>query len=531
MRIDRLCHIICISLCSSPLFPAAVLASGASEVRDLAARADTLMRLGVTEKGASRSFEEAEAVLGEAERRLAEVDLPSSVEAEVTLEIAAVREDLEDLVELYEDRFYGVFPLARLTVPSLLEDEGLVITEQVFHAPDEAAVMAATRKVADLLDEYHHPYVVFRSSPPNRHLENVASEELLRDGRSTPYNRKTLVTALGPEDLAAFDRGDLEAQIIDRLATAVDAVSLLVLTIGQSVDLEDAHVRTVHGEYFQPGAVIQGSPVDAPLMVRIESFTVVGSARDRRDQYRTILMVHLALFVLALVWAASVKWRRGQPFKIFVRLAIGTALFLFGRIFAVAVIIILRKFIPDASALAVAGWWWPAALGLLVILGGGSMAWVGQARLTDIVPGSRGARAVGTIFALVAMGACSHFVTPLLILDRGAGWLNFIPFLLAALSLALLFAFAARSGPLVPHYFTIGPVLVAPLVGMALMMASPSRLWLTVGASAVLCLAAWIRHRVAVARGTEEPEPDPDQAAEIDKEKLMKVEKRLKNRL
>ena len=531
MKIDSLWLIVCISLCSFPLFAAAVLASEASEVSDLAARADALMRLGVAEKGASRSFEEAEVLLGEAERQLAESNLPSSAEAELNLEIAAVQEDLEDLVELYEDRFFGVFPLARLTIPSLLADEGLVITEQVFHAPDEAAVMAATRKVADLLDEYHHPYVVFRSSPPNRQLENVASEELLRDGRSTPYTRKTLVAALDSEDLAAFDRGELEPQIIDRLATAVDAVSLLVLTIGRSVELEDAHVQTIHGGYFQPGAVIQGSPVDAPLMVRIESFTVVGSARDRRDQYRTILMVQLALFVLALAWAAAVKWRRGQPFGLFVRLVFGAVLFLFGRLFAIAVIVILRRFIPDASALAAAAWWWPAALGLLVILAGGSMAWIGQARLTDIVPGSRGARAVGTIFALVAIGACSHFVAPLLILDQGAGWLNFIPFLLTALSLALLFAFAARSGPPVPHYFTIGPVLVAPLVGVALMTASPGRLWLTVAASAVLCLAAWIRHRVAVARGTEEPEPDPDQAAKIDKEKLMKVEKRLKNKL
>jgi hypothetical protein len=237
------------------------------------------------------------------------------------------------------------------------------------------------------------------------------------------------------------------------------------------------------------------------------------------------------LFVLALVWAVQVKWRRGQPFKIFFRLVIGAALFLFGRIFAIAVIVILRRFIPEASALAAAGWWWPASLGLLIILGGGSMAWIGQARMTDIVPGSRGARAVGTIFTLVALGACSHFVAPLLILDRGAGWLNFVPFLLAALGLALLFAFAARTGPPVPHYFTIGPVLLAPLVGLALMMASPSQLWLTVGAGAVLCLAAWIRHRVAVSRGTEEPEPDPDQAAEIDKEKLMKVEKKLKSKL
>ncbi|MGB5815460.1 MAG: ABC transporter C-terminal domain-containing protein [Thermoanaerobaculia bacterium] len=531
MKIDKLCRIVCILLCSCPLLARAVSASEASEVRDLAARADALMRLGVAEKGASRSFEEAETLLGEAENRLAEADLPSSAEAELTLEIAAVREDLEDLVELYEERFYGVFPLARLTVPSLLADEGLVITEQVYHAPDVAAIMAATRKVADLLDEYHHPYVVFRSSPPNRHLENVASEELLRDRRSTPYTRKALVTALGSEDLAAFDRGELEPQILDRLATALDAVSLLVLTIGQSVELEDAQVRTIHGEYFQPGAVIQGSSVDSTPWVRLETFVVIGSARDRRDQHQLIIIVQLILLALALIWSAQVKWSLGRFSKVFGRLAIGAALFVFGRLFAIVLIGLLRRFIPDASALAAAAWWWPALLGIMIILGGGLIAWIGQARLTDIVPGARGARAVGTIFALVAMGAASHFVAPLLIFDPGTGLANLLPFLLATLSLALLFAFAARTGPPVPHYFTIGPLLVAPLVGMSLMVASPPLLWLTVGASVVLCAAAWIRHRIAVARGTEEPEPSPEEAAEIDKEKLMKIDNKISKKL
>jgi hypothetical protein len=94
-----------------------------------------------------------------------------------------------------------------------------------------------------------------------------------------------------------------------------------------------------------------------------------------------------------------------------------------------------------------------------------------------------------------------------------------------------LFAFAARTGPPVPHYFTIGPLLVASLVGMSLMVASPPLLWLMVGASVVLCVAAWIRHRVAVARGTEEPEPSPEEAAEIDKEKLMKIDREISKKL
>ena len=500
-------------------------------MRDLAARADALMRLGIAEQGASRAFGEASALLDRAEGELAQADLPSATVAALTREIEAGRQDLGHLVALYEDRFYGVFPLARLTGPTLLADEGLALTEQVFNPPDVAAVIIATRKVADLLDEYHHPYVLFRSSPANRLLENVASEELLRDGRSTPYNRKTLINALGADQLSSFDRGDLGPEVIGQLAQALDAVSRLGLTIGQSVELEDAQVRKIHGEYFQPGGVIQGSSVDATPWVRIETFDVVGSARDRRDQYPLIIIVQLILFALALIWSALVKGSLGDSFNVFGQLAIGAVLFVFGRLFALVLIVILRRFMPEANALAAAAWWWPALLGATIILAGGVIAWIGQARLTDIVPGTRGARAVGTIFALVAMGASSHFVAPVLVFAPGAGLAIFLPFLLSTLSLALLFAFAARTGPPVPHYFTLGPLLVAPLVGMSLLKASPGRLWLMVAFSAALCIAAWVRHRVAVARGTEEPEPDPDQAAEEDREKLMKLESKVSEKL
>ena len=62
------------------------------------------MRLGVAEKGASRAFGEASALLGRAEDELAQADLPSATVAALTLEIEAIRQDLEHLVGLYEDR-------------------------------------------------------------------------------------------------------------------------------------------------------------------------------------------------------------------------------------------------------------------------------------------------------------------------------------------------------------------------------------------------------------------------------------------
>ena len=58
--------------------------------------------------------------------------------------------------------------------------------------------------------------------------------------------------------------------------------------------------------------------------------------------------------------------------------------------------------------------------------------------------------------------------------------------------------------------------------------ASPSWLWTTVGMTGVLCLAAWTRHRHAVARGTAEPEPTPEEAAAADQQKLVELGKKLK---
>jgi hypothetical protein len=170
-------------------------------------------------------------------------------------------------------------------------------------------------------------------------------------------------------------------------------------------------------------------------------------------------------------------------------------------------------------------------VGLLAVLGGGLAAWVGQAQLTDIVPGARGARAVGSIFALVAIGTSSYFVTPLLLLEKQRGFTSLIPFVLASVTLAILFGFAARTGPPVPHYFAVGPLALAPLLGMCLFRVSPQPLWLMAGLSGILGLAAWVRHRYAVAHGTEEPEPTAEEAAQADHQMLDKLSKKFKKKV
>jgi hypothetical protein len=516
--------VLCIVLVSAQ----SGLASAAVAPDELLERADLLLRLGVLEKGAGRSFEEAGRLLEAAVEGIEEADLLPADRQRLIRESDAVREDLELLTELYDERFYGVFPLARLISPTMLVDEGLAVSEQLFHPPDVAAVLITTRKLLKLLDRYHHPHVVFRSSPNDRRLENIAADVLLRDGRSTPHLRRALINGLSTEELEAFDRGEITPRLIDQLYTIFDAVSLLTLTVAQPIGIDDGSVIFLRGDFYTPGEVVQGSPVGASPNIRVESFSYLGFTLDRRDQFWPIVRIHLLLFGLALIWAARVRWGIDKSLNPFYRLAIGAALFLFGRVFLIAAVAILGRFTPEATAMVAAAWWWPAVLGLLTIVVGGLVAWLVQAQLTDIVPGARGERAVGSIFALVALGACSFFVAPVLLLDEGRGMDSLIPFFASGVSLAVLFGFAVRTGPPVPTYLAIGPLAMAPVLGVCVFTASPGLLWISAALTALLCLAAWVRHRVALARGTEEAELTEEEAAKADQQRLIKLGEKLK---
>ncbi len=531
MRTQRLAWIVLI--CGLAVAPSVMAEPipASSEIDDLLDRADLLLRLGTVERGATRAFGEASALLDTVVERLAASDATADERQRLSLEIEAIQEHLEFLTEFYGERFFGVFPLARVTVPTLLSEEGLALSEQLYHPPQVAATEVVTRSFLAHIDQHHHPHIVVRSSSGNRGLEILILEVLIRDGRITPHTRRELVRALDQQQLEAFDQGVTDPEMVDRLAAALDAINLFVLTIKPPVELEGATSISLRSDFYLPGEVVQGSPLEASLEIRSETSGFMGFARDRRELFRPIIASQLLLLVLAMAWATQVSWSIVQPLRPISRLAIGASLFALGRIFLILVVFVARKVIPDSNAMVAAAVWWPALLGLLAVLGGGLAAWVGQAQLTDIVPGARGARAVGSIFALVAMGTSSYFVTPLLLFAEQRGFASLIPFVLASVILSVVFGFAARTGPPVPHYFAVGPLALAPLLGLCVFMVSPRSLWMMVGLSGSLGMAAWVRHRYAVAHGTEEPEPTAEEAAQADHQMLDKLSKKIKKKV
>ncbi len=516
MRSSRqLAVLLALCLLATP----AVWADGSGAVEDLLAQAEALLWLGVAENGAIRPIEEARALTEAASALLEEGSLDPVEQGRLSRQVEAVAAEIDLVAEVWGERYYGVFPLARLVVPALSSGHTPALTEEMFDPPDEAAVERAARQSLDLLGEYPHPLFVLGSSPTDHKLENVVSEVFVHSGRAAPVTRRVLIDSLNRTDLAAFDAGAIDEALVGRLMGELDAANLLVLTIGQTARLDRVQVMSLRGDYFRPD--------EEGTVVRDESFRFLGAARDRRDQFLPILVTQALMLALALAWAVGVPWPSGATVSPGRKLAGGAALFLFGRIFMIVAVGLLGRVAPEPDALVVEAWWWPALFGLAVIPAGGLLAWLTQARLTEILPGARGARAVGSVFALVTLGATSYTVAPLLQLDGNRGFTNLVPLVVASASLALLFGFAARTGPPVPHYFMLGPLVVAPLVGVSLLMASPAHVWATTGLAALLCLIAWIRHRLAVARGTEEDERSAEEAAASDRDKLLELGRRL----
>lgn len=498
------------------------------DIEQLLEQTDSWVWLGIANKGGSMAFEKGLDLLTQAEQRIEVASVSPGVRAHLQLQAGALRQQLELLSEIYEERFYGVFPLARLIMPSLFIDTGFSNPEHLFHPPDIAAIEVAGENFSEKLEQYGTPRLVIHSEPLDRELEIVVHDTLARQGATLPVSRRELVQALDAKLLAAFDKGSINLQAIGQMMRAFNAERFVVASLSPAAGSGQGLVKyALRGDFYRRGEAVLGSPVAATPVLRVATITSFGSILDRRQQLWPIVLVQGLLLLVSMLWAMRISWGSNRRRSLLYKAMIGLGVFCFGRLFAVVSVMLLSRIAPPAEAMLSATWWWPCLLGLLVILGSGAVAWLGQAFLTNIVPGARGARAVGSIFGLVALGGISNFVAPVLLLEETAGYAILIPFALCSFMLAILFGFALRTGPPVPHYFAIGPLILAPLVGMALLRASPADLWSLCLATGALCVAAAIRHSYAVAKGIEEEEPDPEAAAATDTARLLKLGKKL----
>lgn len=508
------------TLCLGYLIPQSVQAEDGTEAHRLTAQAEAMLWLGLAENGRVGEFAAALELLDRAEELLATADVPDADRTKLASEIDTLRVDLNLYLERSRRKFYGAYPLARLVVPILASARQDDITETLHIDPDNEAVRRAAERIVVDIDWLQYSHVVFRSDPPNRAFENEAMRVFASANRPFAHSRAELLGALTSEELAAYDRGEFDRAVVDRLRQALGAAKMVVLSIREDVDLPDGTLVVLEGVFYENRAA---EPTD--------SFAHMGFSRGRREHVRWLARGHLFLIAAALLVAAWTPWSPTRPWPIVQRLAMGAALFLIGRVVAPLAVMGLRAVIPHPDASAAGSWWWPALLGLVTILGSGFVAWGAQARMSRIVPGSRTCRAVGMIFVLAALGACAYFIEPLLLLQPDRGLAVFVPLVLVSVALAGLTGYAARTGPPVPHYFILGSVVVALFVGMALLAMRPGLLWWTVVASGLLCALAAARNKYAVAHGLEEAEPEEDEAERLDFERLEELGKNVEKKL
>ena len=511
------------------LASAMATATGAAEVHSLLNQAESQLALGIAEKGAGDGLEKAMDLVAQAETTIQRAAPTQREKAGLQREARELREQLEVMIELYQDRFYAAYPLTRLLLPTLLKDEGFAVEEQLFHPPEIAAVEVAARKFSSKVAGIDTPKIVVRSQPGDVVLENVALSTLSMEGATIPINRRALFRTLGSDGLAEFDAGNITQSMLTRLMSSLNTESLLVATVQQGAgNKDDLVMYGLLGHLYLRGEALSGSPADASPAVRVSAISSWGMVVDRRAQFWPILLLEAGMLLAAIGIAARTRWSVLQPLKPLYRMAVGAGLYVYGRGFIIAVITLMGSRAPDPSDMVAAGWWWPALLGLNIVVLPGLLAWLGQARMTEVIPGSRGARAVGTIFGLSALGCASYFVAPILLMQETAGYLSLALFVFSCVGLAILFAFAVRTGPPVPLWFAPAPLLVAPLLGTALLMLDIGWLAGIAAVTTLLYLAATARHRYAVAHGIEEPEPSEEAAAEADQERLMKLRAKLK---
>jgi hypothetical protein len=513
-------RLLVVAACLVCLAPQPVCATDVSEADRLIAEAEANLWFGLAENGRAREFARGLQVLERADEVLQTADMPDADRARLTLRFDALREDLTLNLERSQRKFYGAYPLARLTIPYPMVVRETDRTETFRLPSDLDAVKWATERVVTDILRFQYPHVVLRSDPRNRAFENEAMRVFSQANRPFVHGRGEVIDALSSEDMAAFDRGEIEAGTVARLMEHFGAAKLLVATLRQDVDLPDGTVVALHGTFYEAAS---GQTTD--------SFAHMGFSRDRRGQLSTIAWAHIVLLGIVLLVAAVTPWSHTERPPMVQRIVAGVALFAVGRAFAFVAVILLRKIIPDPDGSAAGAAWWPVLVALALILGSGFVAWLAQARLSNIVAGSRTSREVGMIFGMGALGAAAYFIEPLVLLEPDRGVSAFIPFALAGCLLAALAGYAMRTGPPVPRYFLLGPILVTPFVGLALFAVSPGRLWFLVGVSLLLCVAAWLRHLYAVGHGLEEAEFDESEAERTDEEILKQIGKKIEKKL
>jgi len=429
--------------------------------------ANTYYWFGMEENGNMTAYRQGLAYLQSAENLLQSEGLSPNQAEEYRRRIEGLRTDIEKQADLAQDTFYAKFPIVRFLTRTLFADPTASGSYELLDDPSviasTAAALTIVEKILSRRVTLPQLEVLFLSVPRRPDLENEIAYVFNRSEVFWVHNAHEVASVLAPSDVEKLHAGTLSPDIVTKLCNGFSIPKLLLVTIRE--------IDVVDGDYFY---TVEARLHFADPEMPIQSFLKMGFSRDRTAQRSSIIFLHLALIILAVVayFGLTRRRSRGSTATFGVHLAIPVIAFAVGRISPWIILPLFSTIAPKPEALATLSFWWPCAVGWILFLGPMIVYRLLSIRLQRIVRNFSIENKGGGVAVAVVLGTCAYLSGPLFLWLEGGAWGLIILLILGATVLANILGRALDTQDSFPLFAVAVPVVMAPWLGVGVSVAS-----------------------------------------------------------
>ena len=287
------------------LFPLGqVFAFQKSSVESLLVKADQVYWLSLQEGGNPDALQLGLKYLNDANQTL-----DASPNQKLQDRLDALHIDISKQLEISQDTFWGVFPLARFFSTSLFADS---LSLGTFELIDQASVRASVQASAALrevlaqtVENYGQANAIFLSSSSENNLENEVLFQFNKDSNFFVHHRSELISLAGKKEfLSLYDKdtdwNDKLQRFLKKnapsLRSAFSNQFVLFVTIDDlgSTESKDKFYALT-GHFWDIG-----TDPENPEIAQLATFSSYGHSRDRNHLFWVFCVANLALILVAL---------------------------------------------------------------------------------------------------------------------------------------------------------------------------------------------------------------------------------------
>jgi tetratricopeptide (TPR) repeat protein len=287
------------------LFPLGqIFASIESQVDNLFTKAEQIYWLSLQEGGNPDALRLGLKYLNDANQTL-----NASPNQKLQDRLDALHLDISKQLEISQDTFWGVFPLARFFSTSLFADS---LSLGTFELIDQASVRASVQASAALrevlaqtVENYGQANAIFLSSSSENNLENEVLFQFNKDSNFFVHHRSELISLTGKKEFLSLYQKDTDwndkiqrflKKNAPSLRSAFSNQFVLFVTIDDlgSTESKDKFYA-VSGHFWDIG-----TDPENPEIAQLATFSSYGHSRDRNHLFWVLCVANLALISTAL---------------------------------------------------------------------------------------------------------------------------------------------------------------------------------------------------------------------------------------